>query len=111
MTLSPTEATALLERALQTALVQESQRGHALAAATLDAALREATEADAPLRMRALVLRADLAVTLNVLGEALGILAEAKHVPLSPSDRESLESELRRIDDLEVFLTHRGCAG
>lgn len=97
--------------ALQSALSQESRREHAAAAQTLDAALERHPDAPAPLRFQALLLRADLAISLNDLGEARGILAEAKQVPLRPSDRESLETELRRVDDLEAFLTHRGCAG
>lgn len=100
-----------LAHALITARLQDARREHAAAARTLDAALNPACAASAALRFQALVLRADLAVSLDALGEALGILAEAKQVPLGPSDRESLGSDLRRVDDLEVFLTHRGCAG
>ena len=106
-----------LSDTLATALALESRRAYEEAAQLLDAALVGSPgspgilEAPAPLRFRALLLRADLAVSMNDLGPSLGILAEAKQIRLTAEEREALSSELRRADDLEVFLTHRGCAG
>lgn len=89
----------------------ELQRNYVEAAKTLDGVFTRALAGSSGLRFQALLLRADLAVSLNELGEARGILSEAVRVPLNASERESLASELRRADDLETFLTHRGCAG
>lgn len=100
-----------LSHALREATWLESRREYATAAALLDAALYSQGISPAPLRFRALVLRAELAVSLNAGGEARGILAEARQLHLDGAERESLETEMRRADDLEVFLTHRGCAG
>ena len=65
----------------------------------------------AGLRFQALLLRADLAVSLNELVEGRGVLAEARQIRLSADEREALAPDLRRADDLESFFTHRGCAG
>jgi hypothetical protein len=96
---------------LTEAIRLERARDHAEAARLLDEGLKVHQRAPAPLRFQALVLRTDLAVSLNELIEARGILAEAKQVALTADERESLGPDLRRADDLEVFLTHRGCAG
>ena len=100
LTVAITEATKL-----------ESRRAFAEAATMIDEAIRLNKEAPASLRFKALLLRSDLAISLNDLGEGRGILAEAKQIKLSAQDRESLAVELRRADDLETFFTHRGCAG
>jgi hypothetical protein len=101
--------------ALKDIIAQAAQfdraRDHAGAARLLDEGLKEFAGAPAPQRFQALVLRADVAVSMNELIEARGILAEAMQVVLSAVDRDSLGADLRRADDLEVFLTHRGCAG
>jgi len=100
---------------LETLLAEAARLDHARAwqqaARLLDAGLTAHPQAGAPVRFRALVLRADLAVSLSELIEARGILAEAKREPLTAADREALGADLRRVDDLEAFLTHRGCAG
>jgi hypothetical protein len=100
-----------LQAALKEAATLEATGNRDAATRILDNALLKEPGGSPSLRFRALVLRADLAVSLNDLIEARGILAEAGQVPLSPADRESLAADLRRFDDLEVFLTHRGCAG
>ncbi len=100
-----------LSHALEAANGLDAARRHDEAARLLDAALNEAQNAPGNDRFRALVLRADLAVTLGNEGEARGILAEARQVALSKAQKEALETDLRRADDLETFLTHRGCAG
>jgi hypothetical protein len=107
----PENQTRTLSQALELAKELEVQRHYEAAARILENALSENMSGSTTVRFQALLLRADLAISLNDLGEARGILAEAGQVPLSPQDRESLASDLRRFDDLEVFLTHRGCAG
>ena len=101
----------VLSEALPLALALESQRTFGDAAKLLDASLANEPEAPAPLRFKALVLRSDLAVSLNDLGEGRGILAEARQIRLTAEDRTTLAADLRRADDLESFFTHRGCAG
>jgi hypothetical protein len=93
------------------ALRLDAIRERAAAASILDDALKGASDAPEPLRFRALLLRAELAVDSSDLITGRGILSEAVRVPLTPSDRESLSAELSRANDLEAFLTHRGCAG
>lgn len=67
---------------------------------------------DAPaIRFKALLLRAELAADSGDLIAARGWLAEARQVRVSAEAREALPTEMRRADDLEAFLTHRGCAG
>jgi hypothetical protein len=107
----PSVPTDNLQAALTEAATLEATGNRDAATRILDNALLKEPDGSPSLRFRALVLRADLAVSLNDLIEARGILAEAGQVPLSPADRESLAADLRRFDDLEVFLTHRGCAG
>lgn len=89
----------------------ESLREYESAARILDAALEHSPEASGYLRFQCLLLRAEIAVSLNDLGLGRGVLAEAFQIRLEAKVRESLEAELRRADDLESFLTHRGCAG
>jgi hypothetical protein len=103
--------TATLDEIFAEAVRLDHVRAYEQAARLLDDGLAAHPQAAAPVRFRALVLRADIAVSLNELIEARGILADAKREPLSAVDREAHEADLRRVDDLEAFLTHRGCAG
>jgi hypothetical protein len=100
-----------LTHILAEAVRLDRARDHAAAARLLDEGLNHNTGAPAPQLFSALVLRAEIAVSLNELIEARGIVAEAKQVTLSAHERDGLGADLRRVDDLEVFLTHRGCAG
>jgi hypothetical protein len=100
-----------LSKALADATLLESRREYAEAAKILDEATTRDKGAPAPQRFLALLLRTDLAISLNDLGEGRGILAEARQIKLSAEEREALSAELRRADDLESFFTHRGCAG
>ena len=96
---------------LHEAMRLDRARDHARAAHLLDENLNKYGDAPAPQRVQALVLRAELAVALDELIEARGVLAEARQIPLTASARASLDAELLRADQLETFLTHRGCAG
>ena len=109
--MNPTPLSSPLESALKTATLLESRREYAEAARILDEAVTQDKGAPAPLHFQALLLRTDLAISLNDLGAGRGILAEAKQIRLSAEERESLSADLRRADDLEAFFTHRGCAG
>jgi hypothetical protein len=81
------------------------------ATSLLDAALAKNENAPAAPRFRASLLLAEMAVDAGHLIEARGRLAEALQIRLNAAERESLSAEARRADDLEAFLTHRGCAG
>jgi hypothetical protein len=109
--MTPTPLPTTLESALKTATLLESRRAYAEAAKVLDEAMTQNVEAPAHQRFQALLLRTDLAISLNDLGAGRGILAEAKQIRLSAEEREALSADLRRADDLESFFTHRGCAG
>jgi hypothetical protein len=110
-----------LERAFAEATRLDAARDRAGAAAVLEAALDEAGEAGdagpahgsipAGSRFKALLLRAELATDSGDLIGARGWLAEARQVHLNVEERGALSTESRRADDLETFLTHRGCAG
>ncbi len=100
-----------LQDAIHEAARLDRARAYAEAARLLDDSLKIRSDAPALLRFQALILRAEVAVSLDELIEARGILAEAKQLTLNADDREALTSDLIRADQLEVFLTHRGCAG
>jgi hypothetical protein len=89
----------------------DAARNRAGAASLLDAALAKNEKAPAALRFRASLLRAELAADAGDLIEARGRLAEALQIRLDAKERAGLSAEARRADDLETFLTHRGCAG
>jgi hypothetical protein len=110
---SPVPATpsTALSDALQEAARLDALRRHAAAAALLDEALERHKDASGTLRFQALVLRADLAVSLNDLIAGRGILAEARQIRLTEEERERTTTDRNRADDLETFFTHRGCAG
>jgi hypothetical protein len=103
--------TSPLQDAIAEAARLDTAGAHTDAVRLLDDTLNAHPEAPATLRFQALILRAELAVTLDALIEARGILAEARHIVLTADDRASLGADLTRADQLEVFLTHRGCAG
>jgi hypothetical protein len=100
-----------LHAALLSALQLEARRDYSAAADILDEAAKNGDGSPALLRFRVLLLRADLAVNLDDLGTARGVLSEARQIRLTAGEKDALDAELRRADDLEVFLTHRGCAG
>jgi hypothetical protein len=106
-----TAASAALRAALDKAAALEARRAHAEAARLLDEAGTAHPEAPAALRFQALLLRTDLAISLNELVEGRGILAEARQVRLTAEERGTLAADLARAEDLEAFFTHRGCAG
>lgn len=100
-----------LETALAEALRLDAARDRAGAIPVLEAALHSAANESAATRFKALLLRAELAADAGELIDARGWLAEARKIRLGLEEREELGAELRRGDDLESFLTHRGCAG
>ena len=103
--------TSSLSEVFQEALRLEAAHDAAAAATALDIALVEDEHAEAVLRFRALVVRADLACTLGDLIESRGILAEARQIRLDARAKTEASAEIDRADALETFLTHRGCAG
>ena len=116
----PSPGEARLKAALNDALRLDAARDRVGAAAALDAALDDletvGAESDRAAatpgtRFRALLLRAELATDAGDLIGARGWLAEARQIRLPAEESEALSTESRRADDLETFLTHRGCAG
>jgi hypothetical protein len=94
-----------LIRALETAvLLVHSKEDPVTAARVLDPVLDEARSAAAPVRVRALVLRADLAVTLDDPDLARRLLAEVRDITLDDGDRATIADELRRAADLTTAL-------
>lgn len=94
-----------LTRALETAaLLAYSKEDPVTAARVLDPVLDDARSAVAPVRVRALVLRADLAATLDDPDLARRLLAEVRDTTLDDGDRATIADELRRADDLTDAL-------
>lgn len=95
-----------LSRALETAvLLAESKEDPVTAVRVLDPVLDDARAAPAPVRVRALVLRAQLAVTMDDASHARSLLAEATATPLTDPDRIVLAADsLARAADLADTL-------
>ena len=91
-----------LERALETAvLLGDSKGDDAAAARVVDNALAATGEEPPPVpRVRALVLRADLAIRLGDPGRARRLLDEVAGVELDEADRTALADDLKRARDL-----------
>ncbi|WP_158892981.1 bleomycin resistance protein [Amycolatopsis anabasis] len=98
-----------LARVLETATIfADSHDDPAAAARLLDRALAEPGPAPDDLRLRALVLRADVAVRLGEDGQARAFLDQAGKIPLGEADSAALSDERRRIRDLEDLIAGGG---
>lgn len=99
-----------LSRALHAAaLLGDSKGDHAAAAKVLDLALAsDEPDPDRPVRVRALILRADLAMRLDDQHLAGRLLADVRKVELGGEELEALGDDLRRATDLEQVLTSPG---
>jgi catechol 2,3-dioxygenase-like lactoylglutathione lyase family enzyme len=88
-------------RALHTAaLLGDSKGDHRAAATLLDRILASDAARSASEQLRALVLRADMAVRMGERPLAVRLLGEARRIRLTDRDRKELGDELRRADDL-----------
>lgn len=84
-------------------LLGDSKEDYAAAAKILDRLLSSETlVAPPPARVRALILRAAMAVHLDDTPRAARLLAEADQIPLTPTDRASLSDDLLRAEDLRA---------
>lgn len=94
-----------LEKAVETAaLLGDSKGDHRAAARVLDHAFAAQEAEPAVPRVRALILRADLAVRLGERDLARRLLADARRVRLGTADLAALADDLRRADDLDDDL-------
>lgn len=94
-----------LSKALHAAdLLGDSKDDHAGAARVLDLALASGGAESDLVRVRALILRADLAVKMGDRELAERLLTKARSVELDEGDLESLDDDLRRARDLEQTL-------
>lgn len=92
-------------RALQAAeLLAESKGDYAAAAERLDAVLAQDEPVSPTERIPALVLRANLAVTMGVPALARQLLDDLRRIPLSAAEREALRDEFEKAADLEHLL-------
>jgi hypothetical protein len=88
-------------RALHTAaLLGDSKGDHPAAAKLLDRLLASDADRSAAEQVRALVLRADLAVRLGEQPLAERLLGQARRIRLTDQDRNAIGDDLRRADDL-----------
>jgi hypothetical protein len=88
-------------RALHTAaLLGDSKGDHPAAAKLLDRILASDAARSASEHLRALVLRADMAIRMGERPLAERLLGDARRIRLTDQDREELGDELRRADDL-----------
>jgi hypothetical protein len=93
--------TARFARALHTAaLLGDSKGDHPAAAKLLDRILAADAARSPSEQLRALVLRADMAVRMGERPLAERLLGEARRIRLSDQDRKGLGDQLRRADDL-----------
>ncbi|MFB6524195.1 bleomycin resistance protein [Streptomyces sp. NPDC056401] len=84
-------------------LLGDSKEDYPAAAKILDRLLSSDTlEVPPPARVRALILRAAMAVHLDDGPLAARLLSEADRIPLSASDRASLADDLLRAEDLRA---------
>lgn len=104
-TAAPAPSGTRLDRALTAArALADSKEDPATAARVLDPVLDDARAAAPAVRVRALVLRAALAVTLDDRGLASGLLTEARSVPLDEEQRAALHDDLARAGDFAEEL-------
>ena len=98
-------ATSKLARATHAAtLLADSKGDYRAAANMLDAALAHQEPAPITHRMRALIFRAGLAITIGDQQLARTLLAEVRQTPLQADDRDALLPDLQRADDLDHLL-------
>jgi catechol 2,3-dioxygenase-like lactoylglutathione lyase family enzyme len=94
-----------LERALEAAILLGDSKGdHETAARVVDSALDADPDAAAVVRVRALILRADLAIRAGDEARARACLESIGAIELSDEERGSIEDDLRRARDLSVEL-------
>lgn len=74
---------------------------HAQAARVLDLVLGKSAEASAPLRYKAFVLRADIAVSMDDPQLAKRYIGEAERLPLSAEEREEASAAADRLEELK----------
>lgn len=79
----------------------EAEGDFEAAAQMLDKVLADRESASLVDRVRALVLRASLAVSLDDQALARTLLTEVRRLPLDEADRVALAAEMQRADDLE----------
>ncbi|MFD0899462.1 bleomycin resistance protein [Actinomadura sediminis] len=98
----PTEPVA---KALHMAvLLGDSKEDHKGAARVLDKLLAGDEPLSAPERVKALTLRADMALHLDDRERTRTLLAQARAVPLTDAQRATLKDELVRLEDLGSSL-------
>jgi hypothetical protein len=71
----------------------------------LDRALDQDPAAAPADRVQALVSRAGLAITIGDRQLACRLLADVRRIPLHEHDRDALQADLERADDLNQMLT------
>ena len=95
-----------LRRAIDAAFtLAASNADRALAARVLDRALASSADAPAALKVRARIVRAELAHATGDDDVAAHMLGEASKAPLNEDDRSAIADELERADDLRWALT------
>jgi hypothetical protein len=85
-------------------LLADSKGDDRAAAKLLDAALAQWGNAPAVERVQALVARAALAIRLDDLPAARGLLADVQEMSLTEADRDSLGETLQYADELAALL-------
>ena len=102
---SRADAAGRLERSLEAAVMLADSKGDDVAAAkVLDSAIAADPSAPHPVRVRALILRADLAQRSGDPDGVRAWLAEARAIELSEAERAAIADDLRRAEDLDDAL-------
>ncbi|MBE1532399.1 bleomycin resistance protein [Actinomadura algeriensis] len=90
------------------ALLGDSKEDHRAAARILDKLLKNGEPLTPSERLKALTLRADMALHLDDPDRARTLLSEAHAVPLNDAERAALKDELVRLEDMGASMDDRG---
>jgi hypothetical protein len=102
---APEKTASKLARAIHAAtLLADSKGDYSAAANMLDRALARDPAATPVDRVQALVVRAGLAITIGDHQLARRLLADIRHIPLQEHDRDALQPDLERAEDLAHAL-------
>ena len=85
-------------------MLADSKFDDAAAAKVLDSALDADPSAPDVIRVRALILRAEVAHRLGDADRARAWLGEARAIDLGDADRSAIADDLRRAEDMEAAL-------
>jgi hypothetical protein len=94
----------LSQATIAAAFLADSKGDNEAAVKMLDKALAQNDDAPAAHRIKALVYRVVLAITMDDIALAKQLLSDIKQVPLEEEEREALSEEFQKAADLELQI-------